>query len=95
MLLLGPYHFCFYGAHLCIKCPLGVSNFLEEISSLSHSDVFLYLFALITDKAFLCLLAMLWKSAFSWMYLSLSPLPFTSLLFSAICKTSLDNHFAF
>ena len=25
----------------------------------------------------------------------LSPLPFTSLLFSAICKTSLDNHFAF
>ena len=61
VLLLGPYHFCFYGAHLCIKCPLGVSNFLEEISSLSHSDVFLYLFALITDKAFLCLLAILWN----------------------------------
>ena len=28
-------------------------------------------------------------------YLSLPPLPFTSLLCSAICKTSSDNHFAF
>jgi len=31
-------------------------------------------------KAFLSLLAILWKSAFSLMYLSLSPLPFASLL---------------
>ena len=31
-----------------MKCSLGVSNFLEEISSLSHSIVFLYFFALIT-----------------------------------------------
>ena len=31
-----------------MKCSLGISNFLEEISSLSHSDVFLYFFALIT-----------------------------------------------
>ena len=30
-----------------------------------------------------------------WVYLSFSPLPFTSLLFSAICKASSDNHFAF
>ena len=29
-----------------MKCPLGISNFLEEISSLSHSVVFLYFFAL-------------------------------------------------
>ena len=28
-------------------------------------------------------------------YLSLSPLPFDSLLSTAICKPSLDNHFAF
>ena len=28
-------------------------------------------------------------------YLSFSPLPFTSLLFTAICKASSDNHFAF
>ena len=37
--------------------------------------------------AFLSLLNVLWNSAFSWMYLSLS-LPFTSLLRSAICKAS-------
>ena len=45
-------------------------------------------------KAFLSLLALLRNSAFIWIDLSLSPLPFASL-FSAICKTSLDNHFAF
>ena len=32
----------FYCAHLCMKSSLGNSNFLEEISSLSHSIVFLY-----------------------------------------------------
>ena len=30
----------------------GISNFLEEISSLSHSIVFLYFFALITEEGF-------------------------------------------
>ena len=44
-------------------------------------------------KPFLSLLAVLWNSAFSWIYLSLSPLPFISLLFSVICKASSDNHF--
>ena len=34
-------------------------------------------------KAFLSHLAILWNSAFKWVYLSFSPLPFTSLLFSA------------
>ena len=29
--------FVLYWAHLCMKCSLGISNFLEEISSLSHS----------------------------------------------------------
>ena len=46
-------------------------------------------------EAFLSLLAILWNSAFGWVYLSLSPLPFASLLFSAIFKASSDNHFAF
>ena len=32
---------------------LGISNFLEEISSLSHSIVFLYFFTLITEEGFL------------------------------------------
>ena len=44
-------------------------------------------------KAFLSLLAILWNSAFSWVYLSLSPLPFTSLHSSRICKASSDNYF--
>ena len=39
-----------YQAHLCMKCSLGISNFLEEISSLSHSVVFLYFFALIAEE---------------------------------------------
>ena len=46
-------------------------------------------------KAFLCLLAILWNSAFKWAYLSFSLLPLASLLFSAICEVSSDNYFAF
>ena len=37
-------------------------------------------------KAFLSLLALLWNSAFKWVYLSCSPLPIVSLLFSAILR---------
>ena len=77
-----------------MKYSLGISNFLEEISSLSHSVLFLYFFALIT-KEDLSLLAVLWNSAFRCLYLSFSPLLFTSLLFIAICKASPDSHFAF
>ena len=33
-----------------MKCSLGIFNFLEEISSLSHSVVFLYFFALIAEE---------------------------------------------
>ena len=46
-------------------------------------------------KAFLSLLTILWNSAFRCFYLSFSPLFFTSLLFTAICKASSDSHFAF
>ena len=45
-------------------------------------------------KVFLSLLAILWKPAFKWVYLSFSVLPFASLLFSAIFKASSDSHFA-
>ena len=84
-----------YCAHLCMKCSLGISDFLER------SLVFpILLFSSISlhwslRKAFLSLLTILWNSAFRWVYLSFSPLPFTSLPFSAICKVSSDNHFAF
>ena len=44
-----------YCVHLCMKCSLGISYFLQDISSLSHSFVFLYFFAL--KRAFLSLLA--------------------------------------
>ena len=46
-------------------------------------------------KAFLSLLAILWNSAFSWVFLSFSLLPFACLLSSAICKASSDTYFAF
>ena len=72
-----------------------ISNFLEEISSLSHSVVFLYFFALITEEGFLispcCSLEFCIEMGISF----LSPLPFTSHLFSAVCKASSDSHFAF
>ena len=70
------------------------SNFLEEISSLSHSIVFLYFFALIAEKGFLispcyslelCIqmgISFLFSFAFCF-------------LFTAIFKTSSDSHFAF
>ena len=46
-------------------------------------------------KAFLSLLAILWNSTIKWIYLTFCPLPFAFLLFSAICKASSDNYFAF
>ena len=48
-----------------------------------------------SHKKALSLLAILWKSAFSWVFLFLSSLTFASFLFSVICKFSSDNHFAF
>ena len=92
--LLNIFCFCqvhtisvLYCAHFCMKSSLGISNFLEEISILSHFIVFLYFFALITEEGFLI------SPCYS---LELpSPLPFISLLFTAICKASSDNHFGF
>ena len=50
-------------------------------------------FPILLFSSFLSLLAVLWNSAFKWVYLSFTP--FTSLLFTAICKALSDNHFAF
>ena len=79
-----------------MKYSLGISNFIEEISIVFP----ILLFSFISlhwslRKAFLSLLAILWNSAFRWVYLSFSPLLLASLLFTAICKASSDNHFAF
>ena len=85
----------FYCAHLCMKCSLHIFNFLEEISSLSHSIVFLYFFALITEEGFLispcCSLELCIQILISFLF----SLLFTSLLFATICKASSDSHFAF
>ena len=79
-----------------MKCSLGISNFLEEIYLVFAILLFSSIsFHCSLRKAFLSLLAILWNSAFRWVCLSFSPLPFASLLFSAICKASSDNHFAF
>jgi len=76
-----------------MKCSLAISNFLEEISSLSHYIIFLYFFALIPEGGFL-ISPCYSLELFIQMGISfLSPLPLASLLFSAICKASSDNHF--
>ena len=84
-----------YCAHPCMNYSYDISGFLEEISVFP-----ILLFSSTTlhcsfKKAFLSLLAILWNTAFSWIYLSLSPLLFASLLSSAICKASSDSHFPF
>ena len=97
------YIFCFcevhsvsvlYCACLCMKCSLGVSTFLEEISSLSHSIVFFYFFALITEEGFLISPCSSSELCIQMGIASLSYFPFASL-FSAACKASSVNHFAF
>ena len=45
-------------------------------------------------KPFLSLIVILGNSSFRWVCLYFSPLHFTSLLFLAVCKASLDEHFA-
>ena len=78
-----------------MKCSLGISNYFEKISSLSHSIVFLYFFALITEEDFLISPCYSLELCIQMVYLSFSSLPLASLLFTAICKASWDSHFAF
>ena len=74
---------------------------LVSLSFLKRSLIFpILLFSSISlhwslRKGFLFLFALLWNSAFKWVYLSFSYLPFASLLFRPICKASPDSHFAF
>ena len=86
--------FLFFGSHLCVKYSLSISDFFEEISSLSHSIVVLYFFALITEKCFLISPYYSLEFCIQMAYLSFSPLLLSSLLFAAICKVSSDSSFA-
>ena len=80
LLLLGPYHFC------PLLRPSLHEMFPWYLIFLKRSLVFpILLFSSISlhwslRKAFLSLLAILWNSAFKWLYLSFSPLHFASLL---------------
>ena len=77
-----------------MKCSLGIANFLKEISSLSHSIICLYFFAMITEEGFLISPCYSLEPCIQMgVYLSISPLPFAFLLFSVICKACSDNHF--
>ena len=86
----------FFCAHLCMKYSFGISNFLEEISSLSHSVVFLYISALITEEGFLispCYsLETLHSNGCIFPFLLCLSLLFDSQLF---VKSSSDTHLAF
>ena len=85
------FYFCYidtisvlYYAHLCMKCSLGISNFLEEVSSLSHSIVFLYLFALITEEGFFNLSLLFFGTLHSNGYIFPFLLCFSLLFFSQL-----------
>ena len=95
LLLLGPHYFCLLLSPSLHEIFLGISHFLEEISSLSHSIVFLYFFALITEEGFLISPCYSLELCIQTGISSFSLLPFMSLLFIAICKASSGNHFAF
>ena len=88
--LLNIFCFCYvhtisvlYWAHLCMKSSLGISNILEDISSLSHLLFSSICLRWLLRRAFLSLLAILWNSAFKWVYVNFFPLPLASLLFTA------------
>ena len=74
--------------------PLISLIFLKR-SRLSHSTVFLYLFALITEECFLISSCYFLELCIQMGICFLFSLPLASLLFSAICKASSDKHFAF
>ena len=87
--------FCTASIFSC-NTPLKFLTFLKQylvfpIPLFSHSTISLHCSF---KNTLLSLLAIIWKSALRWIYLSYYPLPLASLLFSAICKTS-DSHFAF
>ena len=52
-----------------MKCSLGVSNFLEELYKHSHSIVFLYFFALITEEGFLIFSLLFFGTLHSYAYI--------------------------
>jgi len=77
-----------------MKCSLGISDFLEEISSLSQS-IFLYFFTLVPEEGFLISPCYSLELCIQLSISFLFPFAFSFLLFSTIWKALLDNCFAF
>ena len=71
-----------------MKCCLGISSFLKEISSFSHSFVFFYYFALITEEGFLISPCYSLELCIQMDISFLFSFALASLLFTAICKAS-------
>ena len=86
---------CFFTYTQISQCSLGISNFLEEISNLSHSIVFFYFFVLITEEGFLISPCYSLERFIQMSIFFLLSFAFASLLFTVICKTSSHNHFTF
>ena len=78
-----------------MKCSLGISNFLEEISTVSYSVVFLYFFALIAEEGFLISPCYSLELSIQMRISFLFSFAFGFPSFTAICKASSDSHFAF
>ena len=79
-----------------MKYSLGISNFVEEISRLPNSIISLYFFALTAEEGLFLkkISPCYFLDLCSQMGMSfLFSFAFNSLLFSAICKASSDNHF--
>ena len=77
-----------------MKCFLGISNFLEDISSFSHSLVFLYFFALIAEEGFLISPCYSLEFYIQMDVSFLFSFAFHVSSFTAMCKASSDNRFA-
>ena len=78
-----------------MKCSLGISHFLEEISGLSHSIVFCYFFTLMAEEDFLISPCYSLELCIQMLISVLFSFAFHFSSFTAICKASSDSHFAF
>ena len=92
---VGSLPFCPLFAYLCVIQSLGVSSLLEEISCVPQ--YFFPLFLCFVHLRRLSYLSLLFSGTLHSVeyIIPFSPLPFTSLFLSAICKASSDNYFAF
>ena len=69
-----------YGAYLCMKCSLDISNFLEDIFSLSHSIVFPLFFCIVHLGSLSYLSLLFFGNLHSVWYIVPFPLCFSSFL---------------